>query len=131
MLYIVRNLRTRPSHQTTYWVNIMRLFNLTLIDRVNKIMTKNIRSTYNCHTFLESSGQVHQTIFRVNIWGYFDSAPKHRVNLVLFWPHIQIGLKTYFQCQKTYMLYITVIKFKFCHSQRLLFHNRKSKTRLL
>ena len=89
----VRNLRTRPSHLTTYWLNIMGLFNLTLIDRVNKIMTKNIRSTYDCHTFLEVSGQVHQTIYRVNIWGYFDSAPKYRVNQVLFWPHIQIGLR--------------------------------------
>ena len=32
-------------------------------------MTNNIRSTFNCHNFLESSGQVHQTIYRVNIWG--------------------------------------------------------------
>ena len=44
-------------------------------------MTNNIRSTYSCHTFLESSGQVHQTIYRGNIWGYFDSVPKYRVNL--------------------------------------------------
>ena len=39
VLYFVRNLRTRPTH------------NLTLIDRVNKLMTNNIRSTYNSHTF--------------------------------------------------------------------------------
>ena len=35
-------------------------------------MTNNIRSTYNCITFLESSGQFDQTIHRDNIWGYFD-----------------------------------------------------------
>ena len=35
-------------------------------------MTNNIRSTYNCITFLESSGQFDQTIYRDNIWGYFD-----------------------------------------------------------
>ena len=60
------------------------LFNPTLIDRVNKFMTNNIRSKYICHTFLELSRQFHQTIYRVNIWGYFDSVPKHRVNLVYF-----------------------------------------------
>merc|ERR1712114_12751 len=80
MLYIVRNLRTRPTHLTTYWVNIRGLFKPKLIDRVNKLMTHKIRYTYNCHTFLESSGQVHQTIYRVNIWGYFDSVPKYWVN---------------------------------------------------
>ena len=41
---------------------------------------------YNCFTFLESSGQFDQTIYRVNIWGYFDSVPKYRVNLVYFDP---------------------------------------------
>ena len=73
MLYIVINLRTRPILLTTFWVNIKGLFNPTHIDRVNKLMTNNIRSTYNCHTFLESSGQVHQTIYWLNFWGYFDS----------------------------------------------------------
>ena len=56
MLYIVRNFRTRPTHLTTYWDNIRGIFNPALINRVNKLIT------YNCHTFLESSGQVHQTI---------------------------------------------------------------------
>ena len=36
---------TRPTHLTTYWINIMWPFNLTLIDRVNQLMTNNIRST--------------------------------------------------------------------------------------
>ena len=49
MLYIVINLRTRPIHLTTFLVNIRGLFNPTLIDRVNKLMTNNIRSTYNHH----------------------------------------------------------------------------------
>ena len=82
MLYIVRNLRKRPTHLTIYWVNIRGIFNPTLIDRIFKIMINNIRSTYNCFTFLESSGQFNQTIYRVNICGYFDSVPKNRVNLV-------------------------------------------------
>ena len=84
MLYIARNLR--KTHLTTYRVNIMGLFNLKLMDRVNKLMTKNIRSTYNCFTFLESSEQFDQIIYRVNIWGYFDSVPKYRVNLEYFDP---------------------------------------------
>ena len=84
MLYIVRNLRTRPTHLITNWVNIRGILNPTLINRVNKLMTNNIRSTYNCFTFLESSGQFNQTIYRVDIWGYFDSVPKYRVNLVYF-----------------------------------------------
>ena len=37
MLHIVINLRTRPIHLTTFWVNFRVLFNPTLIDRVNKI----------------------------------------------------------------------------------------------
>ena len=65
---IVKNLRTRPTHLTTDWVNIKGLFNRTHTNRVNELMTTNIRSTYNCHTFLEFD---HLTIFRVNIWGYF------------------------------------------------------------
>ena len=64
MLYIVINLRTMPIHLTTFWVNIRGLFNPTLIDRVNKLMTNNIRSTYNCHTFMELS-----YVYRVNIYG--------------------------------------------------------------
>merc|ERR1712240_696998 len=48
VLYLVINLRTRPIHLTTFWVNIRGLFNPTLIDRVSKLMTNNIRSTYNC-----------------------------------------------------------------------------------
>jgi len=39
VLYIVRNLRTRQTHITTYFVNIRGIFNPTLIDRVNKLMT--------------------------------------------------------------------------------------------
>jgi len=74
MLYIVRNLMTRPTHLTTCWVNIRGILHAALIGRVNKLMTNNnvinIRSTYNCHTFLESLGQVRQTIYRLNIWGY-------------------------------------------------------------
>ena len=58
MLYIVRNLRTRPTHLITYWVNMRTILNPTLINRVNKLMTNKIRSTYNCFTFLESSGQL-------------------------------------------------------------------------
>ena len=45
-------------------------------------MTNIIRYTYKCFTFLESLGQFDQTIYRVNIWGYFDSVPKYRVNLI-------------------------------------------------
>ena len=58
-------------------------------------MTNNIRSTYNCHTVLESSGQVNQPKYRVNIWGYFDSAPKYRK-------------ETYFQYQETFILDVIV-----------------------
>ena len=65
VLYIVINPRTRPIHQTTFWVNIKGLFNPTRIDRLNKLRTNNIRSTYNCHTFMELSGQVHQTIVKL------------------------------------------------------------------
>ena len=86
VLYIVRNLRTRPTHLITYWVNIRWLLNPTLINRVNKLMTNNIRSTFNCITFLESSGQFDQTIYRDNIWDYLDSVPKFRVNLAYFDP---------------------------------------------
>ena len=53
---------------------------------VKKLISSTMRVTYNCHTFLESSGQVHQTIYRADIWGYFDSVPKYRVNLVYFDP---------------------------------------------
>ena len=125
MLYIVKNLRTRPTHLTTYWINIMWPFNFTLIDRVNKLMTNNIRSTYNCHTFLEVSGQVHQTIYRVNIWGYFDSAPKYRVNLVLFWPHIQIGLRNLFSLSRDLCAWY-YCHHSLCHGHIVLFH-KKSK----
>ena len=153
VLYIVLNLRTRPTHLITYWVNMRAILNPTLINRVNKLMTNiirytyncftflessgqfdqtiyrvnvwgyfdsipkglilciltphpnrvnklithNIKSTYNCHTFLESSGQVHLTIHRVNIWGYIDSVPKYRVNLVYFDPTSKKGQETYFQ----------------------------------
>ena len=55
MLYIVINLRTRPIHLTTFWVKIRGLFNPTLIDRVNKLMTNNIRSTYRVS---ENEGQI-------------------------------------------------------------------------
>ena len=41
-----------------FWVNFRGLFNPTLIDRVNELMTNNIRFTYNCHTFLESSNHL-------------------------------------------------------------------------
>ena len=51
MLYIVKILRTRPINLTTYWVIIRGIFNPALIGRVNKLMTNNIRSTYNSHTF--------------------------------------------------------------------------------
>ena len=77
MLSIVRNLRTRLTHLTT--------LHPTLIGRVNKLMTNNIRSTYNCHTFLESSGQVHQTIYRVNIWGSLTLYP----NIGLIWCRVK------------------------------------------
>ena len=77
MPYIFRNLRAKPTHLTTYWVNIMGILTPKLIDRVNKVMSNNIRSTYNCHTFMELSGQVHQTIYRVNIWENFESAHKN------------------------------------------------------
>ena len=40
------NLRTRPTHLTTYWVNIRGLFNPTLIYWVNKLMTHNIREGF-------------------------------------------------------------------------------------
>ena len=40
--YIVRNLMTRPTHLSTYWVNIRGLFNPKHIDRVNKLMTNNL-----------------------------------------------------------------------------------------
>ena len=55
------------------------------IGRVNKLMTNIIRSTYNCHTFLESSGQVHQTIYRVNIWGSMTLYP----NIGLIWCRVK------------------------------------------
>ena len=55
--YIVRNLSTRPINLTIYWINIRGLINPTHIARVNKLMANNIRSTYNCHTFLKQSGQ--------------------------------------------------------------------------
>ena len=42
MSYIVRKPMKRPSNLSTYWVNIMGLFNPTLIDRVNKLMTNNL-----------------------------------------------------------------------------------------
>ena len=42
MSYIVRNLMTRPTHLSTYWVNIRGLFNPKHIDRVNKLMTNNL-----------------------------------------------------------------------------------------
>ena len=42
MSYIVRNLMTRPTHLSTYWVNIRGLFNPKHIDRVNKHMTNNL-----------------------------------------------------------------------------------------
>ena len=33
---------TRPTHLSTYWVNIRGLFNPKHIDRVNKLMTSNL-----------------------------------------------------------------------------------------
>ena len=55
----------------------------TLINRVNKLMTNNIRSTYNCYTFWSHQEKtIKPYVYRVNIWGYFDSVPKNRVNLV-------------------------------------------------
>ena len=42
MSYIVRNLMTRPTHLSKYWVNIKGLFNPKHIDRVNKLMTNNL-----------------------------------------------------------------------------------------
>ena len=61
------------------------LSNPRLIDRVNKLMTYNIRSIYNCHALLVSSEQVNLSKYRViiNIWGYFDFAPKCRVKNLL------------------------------------------------
>ena len=52
-LYIVRNLRTSLTNLITYWVNIRGISNPMLINGVNKLMTNNIRSTYNCHTFMD------------------------------------------------------------------------------
>ena len=101
MLYIVRNLRTRPTHLITNWVNIRGILNPTLINRVNKLMTNNIKSTYNCHTFLESSGQVHETIYRVNICGYFESG--------VFCPHIQIGLRNLSLVSRDLYMYLTLL----------------------
>ena len=42
VLYIVINLRTRPIHLTTFWVNIRGLFNPTHIDRVARNFLKKI-----------------------------------------------------------------------------------------
>ena len=101
MLYIVRNFRTRPTHLTTYWVNIRGIFNPTLIDRVNKLMTNNIRSTYNCHTFLESS----------------DKSIKPYIGLIsgvilTLYPNIgliQIGLRNLFSVRSSKPLVIKLI----------------------
>ena len=60
MSYIVRNLRTRPTHLTSYWVNIRGLFNPTHVYRVNKFIANNKRLTYKSqksHTLLETSGK--------------------------------------------------------------------------
>ena len=91
MLYIFINLRTKPTHLTTYWVNIRGILNPTLISRVNKLMINNIRSTYNCHTFLESSGQVNHIglisgdiLTNVgSIWCYFN-LQLNRVKKLIF-----------------------------------------------
>ena len=42
MSYIVRKPMTRPTHLSTYWVNIRGLFNPKHIYRVNKLMTNNL-----------------------------------------------------------------------------------------
>jgi len=111
VLYIVRNFRTRPTHLTTYWDNIRGIFNPALINRVNKLITNNIKSTYNCHTFLESSGQVHLTIHRVNIWGFIDSVPKYSVNLVYFDPTSKKGSRNLFSVARDLYALVSPIVF--------------------
>ena len=84
VLYIVLNLRTRPTHLTTYWFNIRGLLSPTLIDRINKLMTNNIRLTYKCHTLLETSGQglpIYQHI-RLILGGYL-TPHTYRVNKLM------------------------------------------------
>ena len=51
------NLRTRPTHLTTFRVNRGGNFNHTPIDRVNKSISNNIRLTYKCYILLKTSGQ--------------------------------------------------------------------------
>ena len=107
MLYIVRNLRSRPTNLTTYWVNIRGLFKLTLKDRVNELMTNNIRLTYIYHTFLEYKsikpylGLISVDILTLHpnigiIWCYFDPT------------------ETDFQYQETYMY-----AWHYCHQLSL------------
>ena len=86
VLYIVINLRTRPIHLTTFWGDIRGVFNPTVIDRVNIIMTNNIRSN-NCHSLMELSsnhmylGLISAKILTLHqyiglIWYYFDTRSK-------------------------------------------------------
>ena len=113
MLYIVRNLRTRPTHLITYWVNIRGILNPTLINRVNKLMTNNIRSTYNCFTFLESSGQFDQTIYRVDILTLY---PNTGLILCILTPHPNRVNKLIFSIKRLICLTL-VSRFCFIKSQ--------------
>ena len=64
-------LRTRPIRLTTFWVNIRGLFNPTLIDWINKLMTNNNNII---------------TIIVIPFLG----------NLVFFYPYIQQGVTNLF-----------------------------------
>ena len=95
MSYIIRNLRTRPSHLTSYWVNIRGLFNPTHIDRVNETMTNNIKSTYiskenfnptpiiRANIVIIRTKPVQFTTFRVNKWFYANTATINRVMKII------------------------------------------------
>ena len=72
-----------PNFQESLYQST-QVLNHNIIFGIPMIMTNNRRSTYNCHTFLESSGQVQQTIYRVNIRGNFDFVPKFWVNQQFF-----------------------------------------------
>ena len=108
--YIVITLRTWPIHLTTFWVNIRGLFNPTFIDRVNKLMSNNIRSTYFVIPLWSCQDKsIKPYVIRVNIGRNFDFAPTYRINLVLFWHHIQIELRNLFLVPRDFMLDIIVI----------------------
>ena len=48
-------------------------------------------------------------IFILKILGYFDSAPMYRVNLVLFCPHIQIGLRNLSLVSRDLYMYLKLL----------------------